>query len=82
MSFFTGWSPVKLPPYPVPDRLPFVPPRYEKIILQRLAEDRSARYQTAKDLIYAMDQAKEETRRRSKGKPSDERQPETTKYHS
>ena len=63
----------KLPPYPVPDRLPFVPPRYEKIILQCLAEDRSARYQTAKDLINAMDQAKEETKRRSKDKHADGR---------
>jgi len=56
----------KLPPYPVPDRLPFVPPRYEKIILKCLAEDRSLRYQTAKDLIYAMDQAKEEKTKRKK----------------
>ena len=60
----------KLPPYPVPNRLPFVSPLYEKIILKCLAEDRSQRYQSSKDLIYAMDQAKEESARRKKAKPA------------
>ena len=58
----------KIPPYPVPDRLTFVPPRYEKIILKCLAEDPAARYQSAKDLVDALDEAKEGTAQRKNGK--------------
>ena len=61
----------KIPPYPVPSRLPVVPPRYERIILKCLAEDPSERYQTAKELVAALDEAKEAAKRPKKSKTTD-----------
>jgi serine/threonine protein kinase len=58
----------KLPPFPLPDHLPAVSHRYEEIILKCLAEDRSGRFQSAKALIHALDQAKEEAIRGDKEK--------------
>jgi serine/threonine protein kinase len=47
----------KLPPHPLPARLPLVQPRYQKIILKCLAEDRSGRYPTANELIIDLEEA-------------------------
>ena len=58
----------KLPPFPLPARLPFVPPRYEKIILKCLAEDRSERYPTASDLIMVLEDAEKKYAGSVKGK--------------
>jgi serine/threonine protein kinase len=64
----------KLPPHPLPARLPFVPPRYEKIILRCLAEDRSERYPAANDLIMALEDAERAYLGPQKGKESAPRQ--------
>ena len=64
----------KLPPHPLPARLPFVPPRYEKIILRCLAEDRSERYPTANDLIMALEDAERAYLGPQKGKKPAPRQ--------
>jgi serine/threonine protein kinase len=58
----------KLPSCRLPDELPLVPQRYYKIILKCLAEDRCQRYQTAKDLINALDEAKGNKKKRKQNK--------------
>jgi len=60
----------KIPPYPVPDRLTFVPQQYESIILKCLAEDPAERYQSAKDLVNDLDDAKAEKATQRKKKPA------------
>ena len=60
----------KLPPFPLPARLPLIPPRYEKIILKCLAEDRSERYHTANDLIIDLEDAEKKYSKQKTGKKS------------
>jgi len=60
----------KLPPFPLPSRLSLIPPRYEKIILKCLAQDRSGRYPSANDLIIDLEDAEKKYSKQKTGKKS------------